>query len=241
MTPRVDGTLHAPAGDYRSPAPEPVAAAAPVPRSAAARRRTSRRSLTASLLVVLLGGLLALVAGRILTAHTEVLAVARDVPVGAMITSEDLTVANVAADPNLSPVPATQRSRIVGMLAQVALVRGELLTRAQVGTSDGFAPGEMLVPLPLKVGQFPARGFTPGQRVLIVATPGNGGSVAPGGVVTGGATGGQITATVAEVGSTNAATQVTVVDVLVSSGDGAALAALASTGNLAAVLLPAGR
>lgn len=241
MTPRVDGTLHAPAGAYRSPAPESVAAAAPVPRSTAARRRTSRRSLTASLLVVLLGGLLALVAGRMLTAHTEVLAVARDVPVGAMITSEDLTVANVTADPNLSPVPASERSRIVGMLAQVALVRGELLTRAQVGTSDGFASGEMLVALPLKVGQFPARGFTPGQRVLIVATPGNGGGVAPGGVVTGGATGGQVTATVAEVGATNAATQVTVVDVLVSSGDGAALADLASTGNLAAVLLPAGR
>jgi hypothetical protein len=192
-------------------------------------------------LVVLLGGLLALVAGRMLTQHTEVLAVARGVPAGATITSEDLTVANVTADPNLAPVPASERSRIVGMLAQVALVPGELLTRAQVGTSDGFAPGEVLVALPLKPGQFPARGFTPGQRVLIVATPGNGGGATAGGVAIGGPAARQVTATVAEVGPTNPATQVTVVDVRVNQADGAAVAALASTGNLAAVLLPAGR
>lgn len=241
MTPRIDGTVATPAADYPAPTPQPPVAATPAPRTAAARRRTSRRSLVASVLVILLGGLLALVAGRMLTQHTDVLAVARDVPPGSTVTAEDLTVASVTSDPNLSPIPASQQSRIVGMVAQVALVRGELLTRGQLGTSDGFVAGEMLVALPLKEGQFPARGLTSGQHVLIVTTPGSNHGVTP--ADDSGAAGGnrQIAATIAEVGDTNPATQVTVVDVRVGSEDGAAVAGLASTGNLALVLLPAGR
>ena len=61
----------------------------------------------------------------------------------------------MTADPNLAPIPAAQRSQIVGMTAQVALVRGELLTRAQLTTGSGFTAGQQLVALPLKQGQFP--------------------------------------------------------------------------------------
>lgn len=229
-------------------APEQAPAAAPSPappvRSAAVRSRTSRKSLIVSLLVVLLGGLVAFAGGQMLTARTQVLAVARDVQLGSTITAKDLTVANVTSDPNLSPLPASQQSQVIGMVAQVPLVRGELLTRAQVGTGSGFAAGEMLVPLPLKEGQFPARGLTPGQQVLIVATPGSTGSTGGSGTPTGktdGAPDQRIDATVAEVGPANQATQMTVVDVRVSSDAGARVAALASTGNLALILLPAGR
>ena len=192
------------------------------------------------MLVVLLGGLLAFAAGRMLTSHTEVLAVARDVQVGSTITADDLTVANVSADPNLSPIPAAQQSQVVGMVAQVPLTRGELLTRAQVGTGTGLAAGEMLVALPLKEGQFPARGLTPGQQVLIVPTPGTTGiSTDSGG--TGGTPDRPTEATVAEVGPANPTTQVTVVDVRVREADGPAVARLASTGSLALILLPTGR
>src|SRR4051794_171611 len=166
------------------PAGPPLASAphtAPTPpapplRSPASRRRSSHRALIFSVLVVLLGGLLAFAAGRMLTAHTEVLAVARDVQVGSTITADDLTVANVPADPNLSPIPAAHQSEVVGMVAQVPLTRGELLTHAQVGTGTELTDGEVLVALPLKEGQFPARGLTPGQQVLIVPTPGTTGS-----------------------------------------------------------------
>ncbi len=122
----------------RYPAPEPEAALPPPPpaRTAAARRRASRKSLVLSVLVVLLGGLLAFAAGQMLTARTEVLAVARDVQLGSAITAEDLTVANVSSDPNLSPIPASQRSEIVGMVAQVPLTRGALLTGARLLRRD---------------------------------------------------------------------------------------------------------
>ena len=175
-----------------------------------------------------------------LTAHTEVLAVARDVQVGSAITADDLTVANVPSDPNLSPIPAAQQSQVVGMVAQVPLTRGELLTRAHVGTGTGLAVGEMLVALPLKEGQFPARGVTPGQQVLIVPTPGAAGSTS-GTDAMGGTSDRSTEATVAEVGPVNPTTQVTVVDVRVREAEGPAVAQLASTGSLALILLPAGR
>jgi SAF domain len=208
-------------------------------RSAAARRRTSRRGLIISVLVVLIGGLLAFGAGQMLTKHTQVLAVTHDVPVGATIQDSDLTVASVTKDPNLSPIPASQRSQIVGMVAQVGLVKGELLTRAQVGPKSGFAAGQQLVALPLKQGQFPARGLVPGHKVLIVATPGTAGSAGSSSSSAPSTPG--ISGTVAEVGSMNQATQLTVVDVQVSADAGVQVARLASTGNLALILLPAGR
>ncbi len=125
-----------------------------------------------SVLVVLVGGLIAFAGSQLLTKHTEVLAVAQNVPVGSTITDADLTTASVVKDSNLSPVPASDRSQIVGLVAQVGLVKGELLTRAQVGSASGFTTGQQLVALPLKQGQFPARGVSAGERVLIVATPG---------------------------------------------------------------------
>jgi hypothetical protein len=222
-----------------SPRIAPAPPAAPL-RSAAARRRTSRKSLVLSVLVVLLGGLIAFAAGRMLTAHTAVLAVARDVQVGSTITADDLTVANVPSDPHLSPIPAAEQSQVVGMVAQVPLTRGELLTRSQIGTGSGLAAGEMLVALPLKEGQFPARGLAPGQQVLIVPTPGSTGSTSGAGA-TSATPDRPMEGTVAEVGPANPTTQVTVVDVRVREADGPAVAQLASTGSLALILLPAGR
>lgn len=175
-----------------------------------------------------------------LTAQTEVLAVARDVQVGSTITAEDLTVANVSADPRLSPIPAAQQSEVVGMVAQVALTRGGLLTRAQVGTGTDLTAGEMLVALPLKEGAFPARGLTPGQQVLIVPTPGAAGLTSETGA-TSGTSERPTEATVAEVGPANPTTQVTVIVVRVREADGPTVARLASTGRLALILLPAGR
>lgn len=200
-----------------------------------------------SVLVVVVGGLIAFAGGQVLTRHTQVLAVSQNVPVGATVTDSDLTVASVSTDPNLSPIPAAQRAQIVGLVAQVALAKGELLTRAQVGTSSGFAAGQVLVALPLKQGQFPGRGLAAGQTVLIVATPGTNGSTSGTSSSGSGSTGSLSTptsgveATVAEVSAMNQATQVTVIDVQVSADSGVGVAQLASTGNLALILLPAGR
>ena len=210
---------------------------APVQLTAAARRRVSRKTLSLAVLVVLLGGVLTDSAAQMLTTRTNVLAVARDVPVGATVTAADLVVASIPADPALTPVPATELSDVVGLVAEVPLVQGTLLTTGQIGTGSDLSAGEVLVALPLQDGQFPARGLSPGQQVLVVPTPGTNGVAA-------GATTDQlpdpVEATVAEVGPANATTQVTVVDVRVTQDDGVAVAELASTGNLAIVVLPDG-
>lgn len=256
MTTHADGSRSSFPGSYPPATPPPAPASSPpgsIPpsapvRSAAASRRTSRRGLIISVLVVLLGGLVAFAGSQLLVKHTQVLAVAQSVPVGATITDADLTTASVVKDANLSPIAASDRSQIVGMVAQVGLVKGELLTRAQVGRGSGFTAGQQLVALPLKPGQYPSQGVGPGQKVLIVATPGANGSAptsgasssAPGGGSAAGPSAGT-QATVVSVGGTNPATQVTVIDVKVAEADGVQVAQLASTGNLALILLPAGR
>lgn len=256
MTTHADGSQPSFPGSYPPATPPPAPASSPplatppsAPvRSAAASRRTSRRGLIISILVVLLGGLIAFAGSQLLVQHTKVLAVARSVPVGATITGADLTTASVVKDANLSPINASDKSEIVGMVAQVGLVKGELLTRGQVGRGSGFTTGQQLVALPLKPGQYPSRGLDPGQKVLIVSTPGQNGSApttgssstSPGGGSSGAATPGT-QATVVDVGGMNAATQVTVIDVRVAEADGVQVAQLASTGNLALILLPAGK
>jgi len=172
VTTRADSAPLAVPGAYPSPAtPAELPGPAPAVRIAAVGRRTNRKMLLLSVLVVLLGGVLALSAGQLLTRHTAVLAVARPVPAGAPITAADLAVASVTTDPHLAPIPAAQQAQVVGMLAQVALSPGSLLTRAEIGTGSGFTPGQVLVALPVKPGQFPARGLRAGERVLVVPRP----------------------------------------------------------------------
>lgn len=212
-----------------------VVAGQPAPAAAAARRR-SRRGLLIAVLVVLLGGVLAFAGASMMTRHDQVLAVARDVPLGQVVTDADVVVVSVSSDPNLAPIPADQRGQVVGLIAQVPLVKGELLTRGQVGPSTGFTAGQQLVALPLKPGQFPARGLSAGDQVLVVATPGS--TTVTGNAAAGTPTAGSVSAVVAEAGPADPASGVTVVDVRVAAAEGPDLARLASTGNLAVILLP---
>jgi hypothetical protein len=227
----------------------------PPVRTAAAKRRVNRRGALLAVLAVLLGGLVSLSAAKLMTAHTTVLVVAKSVPVGSVISDSDLTTAQMTRDPHLSPILAADRVQVVGKIATVALSPGELVTLSQIGTSDGFVRGQLLVALALKEGQFPIRGLVAGDHVLVVATPGTNGTAAatsslPNGTPTDGTassspgvvstTSTGIEATITDVGSRDATTQITVVDVRVATADGVPLAQLASTGNLALVLLPAG-
>lgn len=191
-----------------------------------------------AVLVTLLGGVVAYGGGRMLTSDVPVLALARDVPAGAAVADADLVVVNMPADPNVKPIPASNRSQVVGEIAQMPLLAGGVLTSGQVGASDGFAAGERMVALAAKVGQMPASGVAPGSRVSVVATPQTGpadGGAAPDAGVT------PVAATVAHVAAKDAASGVTVVDVLVDAADAAGLARLVATGEFAVVLLPPGR
>jgi hypothetical protein len=175
-------------------------------------------------------------------AHTAVLAVARPVPVGGVLSAADLTVARVPHHGALAPVAAGDRSRIVGQRAAVTLTPGSLLTPADVTTRPVPASGEQLVAVALKPGQLPATGLRAGNRVLVVVTPGEG---------SGGSTPGRASGSTSAAGSTPMTATVhaaspsgqdgsVVVDLLATGSDGVTIAQESSTGQVALVQLPAG-
>jgi len=214
----------------------------PVPptvvREASPPRKWTAKGVAAAAIFVVLGGLVLMFAIPAYSTRDTVLVVAKAVQVGSTITDSDLTTAKITSDPALKPIMASDRGSVVGKVAMVNLSPGGLVTRDELGTSDGFTSGQVIVALGLKEGQFPARGLAAGQHVLIVATPGSGSGSSSGSSGSPTQTAGT-KATVTEVGATDAASGVTVVDVRVSADTGVSVAQLASTGNAALILLPA--
>lgn len=158
---------------------------------------------------------------------------ARTVPVGQTIGEADVTVARVPADPVLQPVPVAERDRVVGRVAAVELRAGTLLTAGEVTDAAVPGAGEQVIGVAAKPGQVPARGLRPGDRVLAVPVPGD-----QAGTDTAVDAGGPVPGRVVQVGPPDAEGVVTV-DLVVGQDTGPRLAALASTGRVALVLLPA--
>ena len=172
--------------------------------------------------------------------RVAVLAVVRVVPVGQGITGGDLRVARVAEDSALTPVRASERDRVVGRVAAVELRPGTLLTAEDVTDATVPGAGEQVVGVALRAGQLPARGLRPGDPVLVVPVPGDQStSNGSGATATVGPTGDSVRARVVQVGAATTAGTVTV-DLVVGQDVGERVAALASTGRVVLVLLPAG-
>jgi len=166
------GSASAAAGaDATSASATRLAAVAP-------RRRPALWMLSISLVAG--GALLALDAARSAGHKSAVLVAARDVGAGEQITPGDVAVVHVSTDPGLPTVPAGDQPSVVGSVAAVDLKAGSLLTRSELAGTATPAAGTVLVGLALKAGQLPARELTRGDRVLIVATPGQPESCQPG-------------------------------------------------------------
>jgi SAF domain len=225
--------------------PGSAGAPAMVGREAAVRRRRRPALWAAGAALVALGVLAAAALIGRAGDRVDVLALARTVPVGQTLQPADLTVAQLPADPAIHPIPAAEADQVVGKVAVTELTAGSLLTAAQLTDTAVPAAGEQLVGVAAKPGQLPARGLRPGDRVLAVPVPGDQGrpDEQPGTPGTGGAGGGPpagaVPGRVVQVGPADADGAVTV-DLLVGQDAGSRLAALASTGRLALVLLPAG-
>lgn len=226
-------TLHpAPAapspGPQRSPRPLPAAPRAPLPRG---RRRPALLALGVVLVVLgILGGVwLVRAAGE----RVAVLAVARPVPYGAVLTAGDLTRAEVSVDPAVATVPAGDLDQVLGLVAATNLTPGSLLTRSAVTRLAPPGPGQVLVAIALPAGRLPAGPLRAGDPVLVVDTP-------PAGAEPPTLPPATIAATVVRLAPPDPS-GVTVVDVTVNAGDGPALAARSATGRIAVVVLSRGR
>jgi hypothetical protein len=207
----------------------------PAVRAAAAPRQWRPRQVLLAVLVVVLGGLVSMWAVSSYAHRDRVLVIAQNVPVGHTITIDDLAGVDLSVDPQVAAFTVEQQGEVIGKVALVDLAKGTLVNPSQVGQSPVLTAGQVLVPLQLKPGQLPAVGVSPGERVLLVATP-----VDTAAATAAGTLADPIEASVAESGVPDAATGVTVVDVRVPQDAGVSLARMAASGNVTVVVLPPG-
>lgn len=150
----------------RRTAPRPQTNVAPSPT----RRNRTRIVLGAALMVV------AAFAAAVLYADAgereSYLVVARRVPAGQTIGTDDLGETLAAID-SAAAVPASQRASIVGRVAAVELVPGSLLSPSHVSDAKARGTDEAVIAARLDEGRAPAD-LVIGDAVLLYEVPGEG-------------------------------------------------------------------
>ena len=163
--------------------------------------------------------------------QVPVLMVTAAVPVGSVITSADVGTTTVAAGPGLQTIPARQLSQVVGLVAATSLRPGTLLAPSELTSKLPPGPGQDLVPVAVKPSGLPASGLAPGDQVLVVATPAGSSGSAAAPVITS-----PVAAVVEAVNTVPDQDGYDVVDLLVTSSNGPAVAEQAATGQVAIVV-----
>ncbi|MFG3051664.1 SAF domain-containing protein [Kitasatospora sp. NPDC048239] len=188
----------------------------------ARRRRPAVLAMAVALIAA--GGLGGAVLYNSTGQRVAVLAMARDVPYGQVITDADLVVARIASDPVLKPLSAADRDGAIGMRATTDLKRGALVVTGDLARSLTVQPGQLVVGVSAKRTQLPATRLLPGVQIVVVFTPDTGRPESMGAVVT----------AVGRVDTDGSQ----VVDVAVPAADAARLAAWVASGRIQVVLAP---
>ncbi|MEU1282987.1 SAF domain-containing protein [Kitasatospora sp. NPDC005856] len=190
----------------------------------ARRRRPAVLAMAVALIAA--GGLGGAVLYNSTGQRVAVLALARDVPWGQVITEDDLVVARIAGDPALRPVSAQDRAKAVGMRAATDLKRGAMLTGSDLAQGLSVQPGQIVVGVSAKRTQLPASRLQPGVQLVVVFTPDNGRADS-------------LSATVITVGRVDTDGS-QVIDVAVGAADGPRLAQWVASGRIQVLLAPRG-
>jgi hypothetical protein len=170
--------------------------------------------------------------------QVPVVMVTARVPAGALITSADVTTADVLVPTGVHVISARQLGQVSGETAAVALQPGTLLAPSDLTSAEPPGPGQQLVPVAVKPSLLPATGLAPGDQVLIVPTPGDQGQ--PGTSASAPALTAPVPAVVAGVNDAAGSDGFDVVDLLIRASAGPAVAAQASTGQFALILTKRG-
>lgn len=208
------------------PAPRPM-----VRQPVVRRRRPSWIALAVTLIAVSGAG-----GGWLWQATSDreaVVAVARDVPMGAELKAEDLVEARIATDPALKTVPANDMKKLIGKRATVGLEQGSLLTASSVTDDPLVKEGQQLVGVTLS--RLPATRLDPGQQVEAVHTPKESAATTSD---DGDSKAERLQATVIEVGPADNSGD-RVVDLAVNSLDGTTLAQWSADDAVTLVIVPA--
>jgi hypothetical protein len=170
--------------------------------------------------------------------QVPVVTVTQPVAAGTAISPGDLGIARVSVGSGIRVIPASQLAQVAGEIAAVPLRPATLLAPSELTSAQPPAPGQELVPASLKPSELPASGLFPGDHVLIIATPGDQGQA-------GSSTGSPslsapVPGLVQAVTDVPGAAGLDVVDLLVSDGNGAAVAEQVSTGQFALIVTKRG-
>jgi hypothetical protein len=98
-----------------------------------------------------------------------VLALARPVAAGQVITAADLEVVRVSVAGPVSLVPASRQAEVAGSTAAVSMPAGSLLASSDIGTPPPVR-GQVRLGVALKPGQYPPD-LAAGQDVDVLAAP----------------------------------------------------------------------
>ncbi len=135
-------------------------------------RRRSPAHLALGALLVVVCALGFTVAASRLDHRASVLALARPVAVGQILSATDLRAVPVSAGSGVDSIAASQSGSVLGRQVAVSLPAGALLTRAELGTASVPGAGEAIVALAVKPGQFPPD-LAAGAHVRLIAAPGS--------------------------------------------------------------------
>jgi hypothetical protein len=192
---------------------------------------------------VALGGLLVIVSvlgyayGAVqLGDRVQVLAVARALAAGQVITVSDLRTVSAASDPAVPLILASRAASVVGRSAVVPLLPGTLLTPSLVGEAAFPPVGKVAASVVVKPGQYP-RGLVAGARVAVFVSAGAPGA---GPAATAAAAQVRLEAAVLDVDPAGDGQGGTVVTLLVDEADSERLAAAPSGGVVLMQLAPGG-
>jgi hypothetical protein len=168
-----------------------------------------------------------------------VLALARPVAAGQVITAADLEVVRVSVAGPVSLVPASRQAEVAGSTAAVSMPAGSLLASSDIGTPPPVR-GQVRLGVALKPGQYPPD-LAGGQDVDVLAAPSSaasGSSSGPGASVA-------LPVGVAVVlsvspASVSGSSGVTVAELQVSADAMPQVAAANAAGQIALAAIPAG-
>jgi Flp pilus assembly protein CpaB len=152
----------------------------PPPGPSLRRRERRRFGLIAGAVVLVLAAALAV---GLAVAHAggkvSVIVVARPVAIGHTIHAADLGTAAMAGD-SIPAYAADHTSEVIGKVAAVGLVKGQVLNPHMITTRPPTPPGYVVAGVLLKPGQLPARGVAPGDRVTVIVLAGKSSGTATG-------------------------------------------------------------
>jgi hypothetical protein len=132
--------------------------------------------LALALVLVVGGGLLVGLLVQSAAERSTVLAAARSIAPGQVITDADLRVVDVGVDGEASLVAASARSSIVGKVAVVGIPEGALLAPGQVAAGGGIEAGMVVVGALLAPGDLPVATLRARDAVTLVAVSGGQGA-----------------------------------------------------------------